>query len=48
MPYNGIKIPIYEATQMQRNIERNIRNAKRELATLEKASQDTTNAKNQT
>lgn len=43
--YNGTKIPIYEATQMQRSIERNIRNAKRELATLESANQDTSSAK---
>lgn len=38
--YNGTKIPIYEATQMQRSIERNIRETKRTLLTMQKGGQD--------
>lgn len=37
---NGTKIPLYEATQVQRSIERDIRETKRVIATLEKGKQD--------
>lgn len=38
--YNGSKIPYYEASQTQRSIERDIRENKRIIATLDKADQD--------
>ncbi|MDO4541487.1 MAG: phage minor capsid protein [Bacillota bacterium] len=38
--YNGKEIPLYEATQKQRQIERNIRKWKRETAALEAAGED--------
>lgn len=44
--YNGKEISYYNATQAQRQIENNIRKAKRSIKTLEKASQDATNQKN--
>ncbi len=37
---NGSKIPLYEATQVQRSIERDIRETKRIISTLEKGKQD--------
>lgn len=37
---NGIKVPYYEASQVQRNIERDIRETKRTLLTLQKGGQD--------
>lgn len=37
---NGSKVPYYEATQIQRSIERDIRETKRTIATLDKANQD--------
>lgn len=42
--YNGQKMPLYEATQRQREIERNIRRWKREYLAMEAAGQDTTEA----
>lgn len=43
--YNGKKISYYDATQLQRGLERNIRNAKKQYASLEKSGLDTTEAK---
>lgn len=43
--YKGKQIPYYEATQKQRALERNIRNAKKTIVSLEKAGQDTKEAK---
>lgn len=40
VPYNGRDIPLYDATQEQRRIERNIRKWKREQATMEAAGLD--------
>ena len=40
--YNGKKMSEYEATQVQRKIERNIRKWQREFITMEAAGQDTT------
>ena len=37
---NGRKVSYYEATQVQRGIERDIRETKRTLLTLDKANQD--------
>ncbi len=42
--YNGQEMPLYEATQRQRAIERNIRRWKREYLAMEAAGQDTTEA----
>ncbi len=42
---NGKKVEYYEATQRQRQIENTIRKQKRAVQTLEKAGQDTRNAK---
>lgn len=42
--YNGEQIPLYEATQRQRSIERAIRRWKREYLAMEAAGQDTTEA----
>ena len=43
--YNGHEIPMYEATQIQRSIERNIRDCKREQSALESAGLDPSGAK---
>lgn len=43
--WNGKKIPYYEATQRQRQLENTIRKQKRAVQTLEKAGQDTKIAK---
>lgn len=43
--YNGKTLPYYEATQMQRALERNIRNAKKQYVTLKNSGLDTTEAK---
>ncbi len=42
--YNGQKLTAYEASQTQRNIERNIRRWKREYTAMKAAGQDTTEA----
>lgn len=43
--YKGKDVPYYEATQKQRALEREIRNAKKMYATLEKSQADTTEAR---
>lgn len=43
--WNGKKVPYYEATQKQRQLENTIRKQKRAVQTLEKAGQDTKIAK---
>lgn len=43
--YKGKDIPYYNATQIQRSIENNIRKTKRSIETLEKADLDATNQK---
>lgn len=42
---NGKEVPLYEATQKQRQLENNIRKIKRSIAILEKSGQDTTDEK---
>lgn len=40
VPLNGVKVPYYEASQLQRSIERDIRDTKRTISTLDKADKD--------
>lgn len=42
---NGTEVPLYEATQKQRQLENNIRKIKRSIAILEKSGQDATDEK---
>ena len=43
--YNGKTLPYYEATQIQRALERNIRNAKKQYVTLKNSGIDSADAK---